>query len=165
MRGISIFFFFVMVSTVQGAEIDQIFTKDFIRSSGAPIEETCHFDGINGSATFTVTNGDYENSAIEKVSSCIIYLNGIVLFDAANFNQLVPKIHKNARINLGDNILKVIMKGKPGERLNVSITQEAETIKTRETDFGALDYNPPPKITPKGPKGFKITGVIQSQRE
>ncbi len=133
MKWASILFFFVMVSSVQGTVIDEIFSKSFVQNSGTPTEEIYHFDGINGPATITVTNGGPEG-----ISSSVLFLNDIVVFDAANFSQQVESIQILAPINLGDNVLKVILEGKPGERLHVSITQEAEKIETLNAALGGL---------------------------
>ena len=154
MKKISILFLFLMLSTVQGANSASLFAKDFKFSSGAPTEKVCQFDGINGPVTVTVTPEGHGNGDLDRFGSCVIYLNDNVLFDLPNFNQATEKIQKEVTIDSGVNVLRVVMEGKTGESLRVSITQKGGVIEAANPNL-----NPSPKNAPKGPQGFKITGV------
>jgi hypothetical protein len=113
---------------VHSKVVDIIFNQDFYRSTSKPLMETVTFEAINGQATITVTNGSLENSEIERVSSSVISLNGNIVISPSNFNQQVQRIEKIVRLNHGVNTLSVNIKGKPGGKLNITISQEAEVI-------------------------------------
>ena len=96
------------------------------RNTGEPIIETFVFIGFSGPATVKLKNGSLEDDSIEKVSSSTVTVNGQVAFDSSDFNQKVDCLEKEIMLTEKQNTLEVLLKGKPGGRVTLQITQQVE---------------------------------------
>lgn len=107
-------------------QVDVLSPTTCIRGTGEPVTETFTFPGVSGPATVKLTNGSLKNGSIEKVSSSIVTVNGQVVFGSSEFNQNVGYLEKAINLSERQNILEVLLKGKPGGQVTIQIIQEVE---------------------------------------
>lgn len=104
-----------------------VFNNTFTRGEGTPVTESLTFQGVTGPAIIRLTNGNTEDSDIEKVSSSIITVNGIIAFDSSNFNQNTYSMDAVVNLNDGINTIAVLLKSKPGGQINIDIFKEVDS--------------------------------------
>ena len=99
----------------------------FTRSSGQPVVETINFAALDtaSSYTFNIYNGGLEDHPVtgELVSSAVVTLNGIEVFDQSEFSQNVTFLTKQVTIQ-ANNQLDVELHGKPGGVITLEIIGE-----------------------------------------
>ena len=118
----------LFTGSVLHAAVDLVlFDQTFTRATGAPVVDLRSFPGASGQATIYLWNGDAEDSAVERVSSSVITVNGATVFDASNFNQNTTSLNKNIVLSNGDNSISVLLKGKPGGKVRVKIVQQIKS--------------------------------------
>jgi len=93
---------------------------EFVRDKGKPVSQNVCFNGNEGKAIITLTNGNPEDRSVEKVSSAEIMLNGGIVFYPNEFNQNVNSIQKEVKIVEGENCIDAIIKGKPGSSIRLN---------------------------------------------
>ncbi|MCK5667063.1 MAG: hypothetical protein KAI17_26430, partial [Thiotrichaceae bacterium] len=100
----------------------------FIRESGNPVVIERSFTITNPSLSYTllITNGGLQdgNSADNLVSSSEIYLNGVKVVGAQNFNQNVYSLNVPVFLQ-ADNTLSVELRGKPGGQLTLTLVRDS----------------------------------------
>ena len=71
-----------------------VFSKTYVRSTGAPVTEVDTFAVRDPSTTFVLKgyNGGLTDGAADLVSSAVIGLNGVVVFGPDEFNQRVRSL-------------------------------------------------------------------------
>ncbi|MCH8149095.1 MAG: dihydrodipicolinate synthase family protein, partial [Planctomycetes bacterium] len=117
-----------------------VFSKTYVRGTGAPETVTDTFDVLNPATTWTlhVTNGSLEDDTIERVSSSTLALNGTELLQESDFNQNVEMIQIGATV-LPTNTVSVQLRSKPGGRLTVKIVGVDDVAPTLEWDAPLSD--------------------------
>lgn len=126
-------FFVLYLFSISSGSVDVTFlNKTFVRGTGTPITEATTFLGVSGTATIKLTNGNLDDSTVERVSSSIITLNGQIIFSSSNFNQNVDYLEQQVTLLNGQNTLQVQLRGKPGGEIKIQI------IKTVQADAAAI---------------------------
>jgi tRNA(Ile)-lysidine synthase len=101
-----------------------VFKETYTRQSGAPVTESDTFSVLspNGSPwILRATNGDLEDTSVEKVSSSTLQINGIEILKPDQFNQDVSLIEMPVNLS-SSNTIAIQVRGKPGGQLIVEIT-------------------------------------------
>lgn len=116
-------FVLLLATTGYAAQITNL-SSSFTRGAGTPAVEQKRFAGVAGPATIEVVNGGLGDTALEKVSSSVIRINGIVVFDASNFSQNAIALTKQVALTEGLNSIEVLLQGKPGGTVAIRIKQD-----------------------------------------
>ncbi|MEW6608381.1 MAG: hypothetical protein AB1414_13205 [bacterium] len=138
---LAVVFYVVSSSVISYGAVDvTLLNNTFVRGTGNPIIESFNFAGGDGPAKIIIYNGGIENSSTEKVSSSMISINEQVVFSASDFNQKVDYLEKSIQISEGENIIGVLLKGKPGGRLAIQIIQtiDAEVAEVIGPEGGVI---------------------------
>ena len=127
MKKTFVFFFAVLlvllgITSASSAGEVTLLDEVFTRGTGTPVTVSKTFPAFSGRATLRLTNESAKDTAIEKVSSTVIKMNGVVLFGPSQFNQNVTSLRKTVAVDHGQNTLSVNLKGKPGSRIRIQIT-------------------------------------------
>ncbi len=118
---LSIVCFLLISSAASGGE-RIIYSGTFTRERGKPGIAVDSFRGKEGPATFRVSyEGDKEESG-KKVKVSFITLNGETLFRHIRFHKRVRQLEKKISLER-NNVLEVLLKGKPGGKIEIHITQ------------------------------------------
>ncbi|MGC3958450.1 MAG: hypothetical protein QM813_11065 [Verrucomicrobiota bacterium] len=105
--------------------VDLIEPQDFVRGKGAPVVEEVIFHVPEaGAATLDIANG----LTGARVSSAVVWLNGVQVLTPANFNQQVGHLVVPVSVRAGDNSLKVELRSKPGSSLTAFVSAPVDTI-------------------------------------
>ncbi|MFA4918276.1 MAG: hypothetical protein WC581_03380 [Thermodesulfovibrionales bacterium] len=129
-----------------GAVDVTLLNQTFVRDTGKPITESINFVGAVGKAKIKVFNGGLEGSA--KISSAAINVNGLSIFKESDFNQKVSYLEKTVNLSEGQNIMKVVLKSKPGGKINIQIIQviEAEAAAVIGPEGGIMTIEDPDSL-------------------
>lgn len=103
-----------------------VYSGSFNRLKGAPSSQRAGFSSLEGkaeSAALKIINGSRNGSAAERVSSCVITLNGRTVADPSDFSRKVGFLEKEVSLSAGQNSLEVLLDGKPGSAVAVKIVQ------------------------------------------
>ena len=92
-----------------------VFSKTYVRSTGAPVTEIDTFAVRDPSATFVLKgyNGGLTDASGEAVASSVIAVNGVVVFGPDEFNQQVVFLEKPVTLT-ASTTFSVELRGKPG---------------------------------------------------
>jgi hypothetical protein len=102
-----------------------------VRGTGEPFAQTITFySEFGGQATIRLANGNLLDSEMERVSSSTISLNDLEIFGPSEFNQNVDILEKDINLNVGQNTLDVVLKGKPGGTIILEIIQTVVNVRT-----------------------------------
>jgi hypothetical protein len=104
-----------------------VFDDIFVRGTGTPITVLRNFQAANGPAIVKLTNGSSDGADGEKVSSSVVTVNGINVFDASNFNQNVDYVEETVALNDGLNTLEVVLRSKPNGKIRIQIVQTIQS--------------------------------------
>ncbi len=142
----SLIMVFMLIGTAYAVEVE-LFNETFTRSTGEPINVVRTFDiqELGGPAVIKLTNGNAEDSTIERVSSSIIKLNGAVVFDSSNFNQRVDFLEAPVNLLDSQNRLEVLLKSKPGGQINIRLIRncQADAASVIGSEGGSLEVKDP----------------------
>ncbi len=95
---------------------------EFLRDNGRPQTFTETFTHCgSGDCRLVVANGNPDGS--NRTSSATILLNGVPVLGPSDLNPQVAEVSKDVTLT-GDNTLTVIMRGKPGSSLSVTVQCE-----------------------------------------
>ncbi len=99
-----------------------VFSKTYVRGTGAPETVTATFDVLNPATQWTLraTNGNLSDDALERVSSSTLILNGLEILRENAFNQNVASLHAGVAL-LQSNLISVQVRGKPGGQLAIEV--------------------------------------------
>jgi hypothetical protein len=133
---------FISSAASGGEEI--IYSGTFARGNGKPVPAIEVFAGNAGLANIRLINGGTEDDIGEKVRSFVVKLNGKAIFNSSNFNKNVATLVKEINIP-GNNVLEVLLKGKPGAEIAIQITQyvsDSLTVLMNGTGSGRVTSSP-----------------------
>jgi uncharacterized protein YjdB len=116
-------------------QLNSLSLTKFVRGTGEPITSIKKFSGIAGPAKIKLVNGDLKDASIERVSSAIIDLNGVLVFGPSDFNQKVNYLEKDINLSDGNNSLGVLLKGKPGGSVSIQIIQILHSLKVNPAEI------------------------------
>lgn len=104
-----------------------VFDDIFVRGTGTPVTVLRNFQAANGPAIVKLTNVSSDDADVEKVSSSVVTVNGINVFDASNFNQNVDYVEETVALNDGLNTLGVVLRSKPNGKIRIQIVQTIQS--------------------------------------
>src|SRR3989304_8253594 len=140
-----------LISSISHASTFAAFGPEtFIRKTGRPTVETSSFTIKNPDTTYTlyVYNGE-TCSEYKRVSSTVVTLNGLTIFDTGDFNRRVSVLQKQVSVN-ASNELQVEIRGHPGSALTIVLKGTDETlpdITITSPEDGALLNTPSITVT------------------
>ncbi len=124
MSGALSILFFLLISIAASGGERIIYSGTFTRERGKPKIMRDAFRGNAGPATIRVTNGGDDEDKGKKVRVSVIKLNGKTIFKHFKFRKHKKVRHLKKKISLkGNNVLGVLLKGKPGGKIEIHITQ------------------------------------------
>jgi hypothetical protein len=119
------FLFSWIVSVTASPVVDLVEPQDFVRGKGAPVVEEVVFHVPEaGAATLEIGNG----LTGARVSSAVVWLNGVQVLAPANFNQQVGHLEVPVTLRAGANSLKVELRSKPGSSLTAFVAAPVDAI-------------------------------------
>lgn len=122
-----ILFFICAGTSATAAEVAAFGEKHFVRTTGAPNVYTETFAAWPSTAQLRISNGSAEQGQgkSDRVSSARITLNGVELFDPADFKQQEHLMETEVTL-LAQNTLVVELASIPDSFLNLLISQEID---------------------------------------
>ena len=117
----------LFLGTSSAGEVTMFGPKQYVRTTGDPNVYTDTFSAIDGEATLTVKNGDWDGSKriTDAISSASVSINGVEIFGPDDFSQQVYILE--ATINLAEgNSLLVELASNPGSYLTIEVVQYIE---------------------------------------
>lgn len=117
-----------LLSSASANYLNPLFSKQYERTKGKPNVYTDIFDAVPGDAVLRVENGSGEQVKT-RVSNAEIWLNGVQLFGPADFNNKVRHLEKTVNLT-ENNSLEVVLKGKPGSFLMITLTSSTAPAPT-----------------------------------
>jgi Tol biopolymer transport system component len=102
------------------------FTGELAVKTGKPVTEVRKFSGKAGPATLKLYNGAGRCSWAKRVLGAWVSVNGDVVFHPFKVNPHVGYLKATVTLEEGCNVLKVCLRGKPGSRIRIKITQQVE---------------------------------------
>lgn len=102
------------------------FTGEFVVKTGKPVTEVRKFQATAGPATLKLYNGSGRCSRAKRVMGSWVGVHGKRVFCPSKVNERVGYLQATVNLKEGWNVLKVFLKGKPGARIRIKITQQIE---------------------------------------
>jgi hypothetical protein len=105
------------------SEIIILFDELFVRGTRAPSMEFRRFEGYDRSATIEIFNGGLPDSQDNRTSNAVVKVNGETLFGPSKLDRSRGYLQKEVMLVTGENTLGVELRGKPGGRIRVRVSQ------------------------------------------
>lgn len=110
-------------SALQAKSFDVFEPRQYARNTGAPTPQTTTFEVLDPTAPYTLRIDS------RGVSSAVVTLNGVEVFEPGDFDPHVTVLTKAVTLRHA-NTLTVELRGKPGEGLTLQLTGEDDAAPT-----------------------------------
>ena len=105
------------------AETIILFDELFVRGTSTPSIEFRGFQGYDRSATIEIFNGGLPDSQDNRTSNAVVRVNGETLFGPSKLKRSTSYLQKEVMLVKGENTLGVELRGEPGGRIRVRVSQ------------------------------------------